>query len=261
VHDEVLFEIDTAVIAVAVLFAGVGVSEVASRVGRRWRFKLDETDRTNLNTIEAAMLALIGLLLAFSLSMSVTRFDLRRQLMVDEVNAIGTAWLRSGLLPEPTRSSLRSQLRDYAQTRVELFEDANYRNVAEDAKGGTIRDSIWREASVIAVADPRSIQAGLLIQSLNDMIDLHTRRDVANANHVPELVWWLLIVITLLSMASAGFNDAQGSRSNLGSRIVLTLALSLTLSLTLDLDRPRRGLITVSQEPMRQLSNSLRASP
>ena len=95
------------------------------RFGRRWRSELDEVARTNLTTIEAAMLAAIGLLLAFSLNMAVTRFDQRRELLVGEVNAIGTAWLRSGLCPEPTRTRLRSELRTYAQSRAELFGGAN----------------------------------------------------------------------------------------------------------------------------------------
>ncbi len=256
---EVLFDVNVVIIVAGVLLAGLGVSEMAARIGRRVGSELDAVARANLNTVEAAMLALIGLLLAFSMSMAVARFDLRRELMVAEVDAIGTAWLRSGLMPEPTRSSLRSDLAAYAKTRVDLFEAPNYRTVAPEAKGEAIRTKVWEEAAVVAASDPRSIPAGLLIQSLNDMIDLHTRRDVANVNHVPELVWWLLIFVTLLAMAAVGFNDAQGSRSNLGARIVLGLALSATFALTLDLDRPRRGIITVSQAPMRELRDSLGA--
>ena len=96
---------------------------------------------------------------------------------------------------------------------------------------------------------------------MNDLIDLHTRRDVANNSHVPELVWWLLMAITLTAMGAVGFNEGQGSRSNIWTRVALTLALASTLSLTMDLDRPRRGLIKVSQAPMQALYESLGRSP
>jgi hypothetical protein len=159
--------------------------------------------------------------------------------------------------PEPTRSSLRSQLRSYALSRAELFSIANYNRVEESAKGQSFRDAIWRDASLVAASDPHSIQAGLLIQSMNDVIDMHTRRDVANTNHVPEPVWWLLILIMLVAMGMVGVTDAQGSQSTLIARVVLAVALSATLSLTLDLDRPQRGVIRVSQAPMRALYDSM----
>jgi hypothetical protein len=261
VEGEVLFEIDTWLIAFALLVGGVGVSELTSRLGRRWRASFDDTARTNLTTLAAALLALIGILLAFSLSMSVMRFDQRRELMVEEVNAIGTAWLRSGICEEPARSRLRSQLRDYTKSRADLFGSTDYARAPESAKGQAIRDSVWKEASTVAVSDPHSIQNGLLIQAINQMIDLHTSRDVANHNHVPEPVWLLLIFITLLAMASVGFLDAQGSVSNLGARIAMTLALAATLSLNMDLDRPRRGVIRVSQAPMLELYDSMSSQP
>jgi hypothetical protein len=254
-------DVDTGVIAIAVCLAGVGISEVGSYLGQRWRSSFDDVARTNLSTLSASMLGLIGILLAFSLSMSVSRFDQRKQLMVDEVNAIGTAWLRSGLCPEPIRSSLRSQLRSYALSRADLFSTPNYSRVEESAKGQSFRDAIWRQASLVATSDPHSIQAGLLIQSMNDVIDMHTRRDVAYTNHVPEPVWWLLILIMLVAMGMVGVSDAQGSQSHLIARVVLSVALSATLSLTLDLDRPQRGVIRVSQAPMRALYDSMGGEP
>jgi uncharacterized membrane protein len=261
VEREYLLEVDTAVIAVAVCLAGFGISELASRLGRRRRSSFDDASRANLTTMSASMLALIGILLAFTLDMSVTRFDHRRKLVVDEVNAIGTAWLRSGLCSEPARSRLQSQLRSYALSRYALFTTSNYWKAPDNAKGQTLRDDIWKEASQVATSDPRSIQGGLLIQSVNEVIDLHTRRDDAYTHHVPEPVWWLLILIMLVAMASVGFTDAQGSQSNLAGRIVLAVALSATLSLTLDLDRPQRGFIKVSQAPMRALYDSLGPGP
>jgi hypothetical protein len=255
---DLLDELGTWTIAIGLSFVSLGVSEIAAYFGRKSRSTLDETARTNLNTIEAAMLALIGLLLAFSLNLALAHYDARRHLLVDEVNAIGTAWLRSGICPEPTRTELRSKLRDYTESRAVLFERARYSQIPASEKGDDLRDAIWNEAVTLAKSDDRSIQTGLLIDSLNAMIDMHTRRDDANVHQVPALVWWLLIVDTILAMGTVGFNDGQGSRQNLPARVALTIALSATLALTLDLDRPRRGLIQVSQEPMRALYESMR---
>ena len=94
------------------------------------------------------------------------------------------------------------------------------------------------------------------MQGLNQLIDVKTTREIVHASHVPEPVWWLLIAIIVVAMASMGFSDAERRRRNLTGRIALAAALSFTLALALDLDRPSRGVIRISPQPMLDLIGS-----
>lgn len=151
----------------------------AHLVGRRSEIE----QKWPLNEIEAATLSLLAFMLAFTFSLAASRFDTRKSLVMDEANALGTTYLRAGILPEPDRTKIRSLLREYLEIRLHAFQSAN---VGEGiARSGLLQDRLWSEAAVAGEKNPGSIVVGLFITSLNEVIDLHTKRLTQDRNRMP----------------------------------------------------------------------------
>jgi hypothetical protein len=182
--------------------------------------------------------------------------------VVDEANAIGTAYLHAQLLPESVREHTRKLLRDCTDQRVEagsasLTDDATRQKLM--AKSGAMQGQLWDQARRGVAVDPNPATSGLFIQALNDVIDQFGKRDASLNRHVPELVLLLLYATFLLAGATIGyFAGVAGHRTSFVTYIMATLILAVVF-LILDLDRPRRGLIKVSQESMVSLQASMKA--
>ena len=196
-------------------------------------------------------------MLAFTFGLAATRFDARRLLVLEESNAIGTANLRAGLLPEPNRSKIRKLFREYVDVRLEAVEP----NGTEEAisKSSELHRGLWSQASEVAAEDNRSILAGIFVQSLNEVIDLHAKRVMFGLhNRIPELVWLVLYFIAIVSMAALGYQEGlSGSRRSLAV-LALAFTFSAVMLLIADLDRPQEGLLRVSQRAMLDLRESLK---
>src|SRR5678810_830263 len=151
-------------------------SSAASDVYKRQ----DETSRQHINQTETATLGLLALLLAFTFSQSLQRYDSRSDQVVDEANAIGTAYLRIDLLPPSLRDEVRALMREYVNQRVESSTIATSRESewrASVAEAGRLQAALWSYAGRAADLDPSPVRAGMFIQALNDMIDGFGRRD------------------------------------------------------------------------------------
>jgi hypothetical protein len=210
--------------------------------------------------LQAASLGLLALLLGFSFSMALTRFDTRKQLVLDEANAIETTYLRAQLLPDPVRKEVSDLFRRYVDVRLEFYQAGiNQRRLQMvDDETENLHRALWSYAVSAARHDPRAIPTGLFIQSLNDVIDLHAKRVTALENHVPESIFVLLMIVATLSLGLVGYGAGMGRDRNLLPTVISVILIASVILLIMDLDRPRRGLIKVSQESMLHLPDSLK---
>lgn len=225
--------------------------------GRRSEASIPDRTKSQITTIEAAILGFLGLLLGFTMSMAVSRFEARKQLVLDEANAIGTACLRTALLPAPERSEISSLLRQYVNVRVEYGTAGNDVARLDSLRTQTVRlqNEFWARAVAYGQKDPNPVRAGLLLQSLNEVIDLESARRMALQNHVPESVIFVNGIVGLLSAILVGYAFGLFGRRQIFAMSVLALAITLVLAVIIDLDRPRSGFIRVSQQPMIDLQH------
>ena len=258
---ELMYDINAGLMVAILLIAVLIVMEIGFRHGRRRMAIADDDSKGHVNATSSSTLGLMALLLAFTFSLSLQRFDARSDAVVDEANAIGTAYLRAQLLPPSLREEAKAKLRSYVDLRVKADTVAT---VSSDwpalvAEAGRIQTTLWNDARRAAELEPNPVTSGLFIQSLNELIDSFGRRDAALDRHVPEIVLWLLFATFLISAAIVGFASGfAGHRPSWVTFAMLVLILVLVFVI-LDLDRPRRGLIRVSQKSMLDLQASIKA--
>lgn len=234
--------------------------EIGRRLGERQRAKDPEGLAPGTSTVVGAVFALLGLLIAFTFSGAATRFDARRQLAVQEANAIGTAYLRIDLLPVDAQPKLRESFRRYIDARL-----AFYRKLPDEAAARpemdrytALQNDIWAQSVAGCQRMPSAAVTSLVLASLNEMIDITTTRFVALKTHPPVIIFGMLIIMVLASSLLAGY-DISGSKQRswfhmLGFALLTTLALYVIL----DLEFPRVGLIRI--DSMDQLLVDLRNS-
>jgi hypothetical protein len=257
---QVLYGVKLAPIFSATLALLLGATEVGFRLGRRTGEDIGDAARSQFSTVQASVLGLLALLLGFTFSMSVTRFETRRQLVLQESNAIGTAFLRTRLLPEPHKTEAASLLRRYVDVRLAFAgagtDSVKLRQANEETQ--RLHDALWVHAVAAGEKDPRAVTTGLFIQSLNEVIDLHAKRVTALESRVPVSIHALLYAASALSLALVGCGWGLTGRRHLLITMTLAVLVAAVVALILDLDRPREGLIRVSQQSMINLREGLK---
>src|ERR1700733_12999813 len=175
--------------------------EIGFRLASRGREKEDPTLHGQAVGVRDGVIVLLSLLLGFTLALALPRYDLRRQLIVDEANAIGTTDLRAQMLPEPARSKTLELLRNYVDARVEFSETGGIPGAsdASTARSHELQAALWAQAKDAATASPTPITS-IYVASLNDMMDLEAKRIAAGHSRVPVLFW--IIFFLLLTLAS-----------------------------------------------------------
>ena len=250
-HSDFYFEFKLVVVAIVCVLLMLACSEAGFRVGNRARPSVDEVMRERITIFESAILGVLGLLMGFTMAMAVARFDVRRQLVMDEANAIDTTWLRSKMLPAPGNTEFAGILREYVDARLLYASEMDDNRLpAEREEGERLQHELWSRASAFAMSDQRSVPAGLLLQSLNQMIDLEAARWTAFMAHVPESVMYGNLALALLSITLLGYGFGLIGRRHMFSTVLLAIAISGVLMVIADLDRPREGFIKISQQPM-----------
>jgi prepilin signal peptidase PulO-like enzyme (type II secretory pathway) len=246
-------------LALGLFLVLVAAHEIGYRVGRRATRVGDQTRHAHAQTWETEVLGLLALLVGFSFAMAVDRFDARRQLIVDEANAIGTTWLRTRFLPEPAAQQLRDQLRAYVDVRLEYYDSGaeRARVIATAKRSAELQAQIWSLVVAGASADTRATTTALLVESTNEMIDLEAKRRAALFNHVPWTVLLMIALVASTAVALIGFGRGLvGPRLPFGS-IAMPLLIAAVITLIFDIDYPRVGLAHLGQQSMLQLKASL----
>lgn len=237
-------------IGLALLAGMVVCLEIGFRVGVRRSAKLPGEGEDGTGAIEAAVFALLGLILAFSFSGAMTRFETRRAMIVQEANAIGTAYLRVDLLPEADQPALRDLFREYTDSRIAVFANNHtVEDVLRDIDRGTaLQNRIWSKAVASMKSEGAVVPAAVQIfPALNEMIDITTTRKVAMFTHIPPLILCVLVGIAFISALLAGYamsKRRKGVRSWFAMGMY-AVVVSLTMYVVLDLEYPRVGLITL----------------
>lgn len=260
---EIMYEVNSAWIGLALFVAMVAAVELGYRNGKARARATSDVSREHINGIQATFLGILALLLGFTLSLALQRFDSRSEAVVDEANAIGTAYLRTDLLPDSLRAEGRRLIGDYVDLRVQ----ASSLSVVERAERPRLveaqtkaQSALWALARRGVEADPNAYVPTLFVEAVNALIDSQGRREAALQRHVPEVVLGLLGMTLLMSGWVVGFAaGAAGHRPSMVGYLMVLLIVVLVFMI-LDLDRPRRGLIQVSQQSMLDLQASIRAA-
>jgi hypothetical protein len=221
----------------------------------RCRYSEDEKEAP-VGAIVGATLGLLAFVLAFSFGLAATRFDARRQMVVEEANAIGTTYLRAGLLPDGRSVKIRQSLREYVDARLEVIQTGDIEQVFRRTE--ELHRELWNEAEAVGQQHPDSIVVGLFIQALNETIDVHAKRVLVGLqNRLPGVLWATLYLVTMLTMAGVGYHEGLSRSRRSLAILVLVLTFSAILTMVADLDRPREGFLTVSQKAMIDLRDMI----
>ena len=222
--------------------------EVGFRLGDWYQRRTPGEQEGPTDMLVGSLLALLAFMLAVTMGMAADRFDSRRALVIDEANAIGTAYLRAGFLPEAEAAASRELLRAYAPLRVNVDDPVQLE--ANFVRSEDIHGQLWAIVEPLGREQSSDVLA-TYIESLNEMIDLHATRVTALVyGRVPETLILLLIGGSAVTLAMVGYSAGLTGRRSPLTAIVLVIALSAVLALVLDLDRPRNGFLQVSQQPI-----------
>jgi uncharacterized membrane protein len=203
----------------------------------------------------SAVLALLGLLIAFTFSLAVSRYDGRRELVVNEANAIGTAWLRAGLAGGGKGAPLQRAITDYTEVRLGLSRNADA--AAVESATGPAQAIVWTRMQAAVTDTPPPI-AATIITAVNEMFDAASSRKAERAARIPAEVLLVLILYAIAAAGIVGYVMRAAGKRHRAITLVVFLLLTLALTLILDLDRPLNGAIRVSQQPMFDVRASMR---
>lgn len=257
---EVMYNHSSLVIVLILCSLLLVAIECGFRFGLRINHAVNDSIKSQVNTIQASLLGVLALLLGFTFSLALQRYDSRAAAVVDEANAIGTTYLRSELLADPVRDESQKLLRRYLDLRVtaglESLDQVDERHrLLVDSNH--LLDEIWALAIQAAADNPNPVTTGLYLQSLNEMIDAFGVRQAALDRHVPEVVLFLLLGTLILTGSLVGYaSGITGQRASFATYI-LVLLIVLLVFIIIDLDRPRRGLIEVPQASITALRDSI----
>lgn len=244
------------IVTVMTVFVAV---EIGYQLGRYRRLRSEEEKEAPVGAIVGATLGLLAFMLAFTFSLAAARFDARRMVVLDESNAIGTTFLRAGMLPEPYASETRKLLIRYVDVRLHAVESGEVEQGLTESS--ELHQALWKQATEAASNDSHSIVTGLFIQSLNEVIDLHSKRVMfALRNRIPEVVWLALYFITVCAMGALGYQEGLARSRRSLAVLALMFTFSAVILLIADLDRPGEGLLRVSQKSMLDLKTLMSAN-
>lgn len=207
----------------------------------------------------SAALALLALLIGFTFSLSLSRYDARRMLVVTESNAIGTTWLRAGLAGDESGPRLQSAVAHYTDIRLRLPEGGASGADAIEAETGRAQAALWAEMRTATRETPPPITSTILT-AMNEMFDAASARRAERDAHIPGRVLDVLILYALMSAGIVGYVLGGSGKRHRAVTSILFLLLTLALLLILDLDRPWSGGITVSQQPMHDTRAAMNAA-
>jgi hypothetical protein len=235
----------------------------ASEAGRQLGVRAKTRGGDNISTLEGAILGLLALMISFTFAMALSRFEARRDAVLEEANAIGTTALRARLLPAPHGAETLRLLREYVQLRLDIAEGtrSGLESDAVIARSNALHEALWQQAQASSAKDSGMVPTGVFIQSLNEMIDHQEKRLTAIRNRVPNVVLLALYGIATVASAFTGYAGGLEARRSRLPVYTMGILVSAVILLIQDLDRPGSGFIRVSQQPMIDTASSLTGYP
>jgi len=235
-------------LALALFLATIAMIEVGHRAYfRREAAHLEPggSAEAGLLAVEGAIFTLLGLMLAFTFSGAAERFTVRKQLVAQEANDIGTAWLRIELLPAVERPVLQAMVREYVDARIDSYrlEIDDPRTAAARERAAGLQDAIWLAAVEACPRASAATACSLLLGSVNDMINTTTTRRVATWIHPPAPVYAMLLGLVLSAGLLTGYGMAPSHERNWLHRVLFAAGITVAVYVTLDMEYPRLGLI------------------
>lgn len=239
------------------LIAMAATCEIGFRLGLRAR--VEEKTKALVPMLAGSILAIMGLLLGFTMSMSVSRFDTRRRLVLEEASAIKTVYLRMQALPPPESSELQDLLRQYAASRLRVSQNALDIRLLEQGRNedARLQREIWSRTVALAQKDPHSMPVALLMESLNKAFDVAGSRWISFVAHVPESVVYVNAVMGLVAILLVTYDFGMSRYRHALSTVIMVCSITMVMSLIVGLDRPHSGAIRVSQQPLIDLLHEL----
>jgi hypothetical protein len=202
--------------------------------------------------LESAILGLLALMIGFTFAMALSRFEARRDAVLNEANSIGTTALRARLLPAPHGTEAVKLMREYVQIRLDIARGVPSPTELNTAiaRSNALQEALWELAMAVTAKENGLVPTGLFIQTLNEMIDNQGKHLAALRNRVPNIVLIALYGVATIASAFAGYASGLGVRPSRLPVYIMGILVSAVIFLIEDLDRPGAGFITVSQQPM-----------
>ena len=257
-------------VAIVLLISMAIAMEIGRRLGLAERKRNPSAAGKGINSIEGAVFALFGLLLAFTFSGAASRFEHRRDLIVQEVNAIGTAYLRLDLLQSSDKAKLQPLFHDYVSTRLkayQLIRQGDDVAITEFSHGQALQNQIWHLATDAAQKSGNPAVMSLVLTPINEMIDITTARLAAARAHPPVIIYGLLLAFAIASAMLVGYSATFSKESHWFHKLLFAICITGTIYTTLDLEYPRRGFIRAEAmdqhfvELLQSLNPQTKASP
>jgi len=225
--------------------------------GRRRHKKAAEEQAGAVGTMVGSTLGLLAFVLAFAFNFASSRVDVRRVALIDEANAIGTTYLRAGIMPEPHRSEIRRLLREEVDAQIAgaQIERTNELMARVDA----IHAELSQHAIALGTENPNSEQAALFVESLNRSIENYAKRLLAVRTRVSASVWFALYALSFLAMFAMGYHVALTGTTRSPAIVLVAVCFALVICLVADLDRPHEGTMRLGQQPMLDLRAMMQA--
>jgi hypothetical protein len=227
-----------------------------SGVALRKRRPLGDEAKDDFGVVQAATLTLLALIIGFSFSMATSRYDLRKNYEEAEANAIGTEWVRAGLLPASDAARVRAQLRRYTDLRISFYRTRDASELAQiNADTTQLQNDLWSAVQAPALQQPTPVMA-LAVSGMNDVLNSQGYTQAAWWNRIPTSAWALLIVTAICCNVLIGY----GARGDRGRPMLLTIfpvVVSISFLLIADIDAPRGGLIRVKPQNLVALADSM----
>lgn len=227
----------------------------------RWsrKHKIVSSEREYKDLVLTAMYALLGLMLAFTYTFTLSRADMRKQALIDESNAIGTAFLRAEMLEEPVQTELRVALLEYARTRVIQPEAAGdnekLSKILKDSKEAEAR--MWPVVrQMLNNGKPGPVEVSI-VHAMNDIYDIGTKRLAVSFDQLPFVLLVILLFLTCTSLALTGFNAGLSGKMNRGGLILLVIFLAVVILIITDFDRSFKGFVQINQQSLIDVINDM----
>jgi hypothetical protein len=245
-------------LVLAFSFVALFLSEwIAASLRKRLR-ALEEDEREDFNLIITATLTLLGLIIGFSFSMAISRYDQRKHYEEEEANAIGTEYVRADLLPAEDATKVRALLRNYLDHRVLFYATRDDLRLPQiNATTAQLETALWSAVLGPAVAQPTPVVA-LVVSGMNDVLNSKGYTQAAWWNRIPSAAWGLMVAIAICSNLLIGYGVRRAKARAL-LLLVLPLVVSISFFLISDIDSPRTGIIRVRPQNLESLSRSLQS--